>query len=145
MFFLHLIRTLRSDLSNIMIHMSQDMVSEEKLCDMILEANQYARYAAVCDHEGEILCDCNRNNVEHLLSKEETNESLKRAVDSWQARDKLAAKLGKGRVAVVGYENLIRITIPLKNSHLLLVTIDGKKPHYMGDVLSIVDFVEEVL
>ena len=121
------------------------MVSEEKLCDMILEANQYARYTAVCDREGKILCDSNRNNVEHLLTEEETNESLKRAVASWQARDKLAAKLGNGRVAVVGYENLIRITIPLKNGHLLLVTIDGKKPHYMGDVLSIVDFVEEVL
>ena len=145
MFFLHLIRNVRSDLSNIMTHMSQDMVSEEKLCDMILEANQYARYTAVCDREGEILCDSNRNNVVHLLTEEETNESLKRAVDSWQARDKLAAKLGNGRVAVVGYENLIRITIPLKNGHLLLVTIDGKKPHYMGDVLSIVDFVEEVL
>jgi len=119
------------------------MDSEEKICGIILEANQYARYVAVCDHEGKILWDSNRENVEHLLSEEETNESLKRAAASWLSRDKLAAKLGKGRFAVVGYENLIRITIPLKNDHLLLVTIDGKKPHYMGDVLSIVDFVED--
>ncbi len=121
------------------------MDSEEKICGIILEANQYARYVAVCDHEGKILWDSNRNDVEHLLSEEETNESLKRAVASWYSRDKLAAKLGKGRFAVVGYENLIRITIPLKNDHLLLVTIDGKKPHYMGDVLSIIDFVEDFL
>ncbi len=121
------------------------MDSEEKICDIVLEANQYARYAAVCDREGKILWDNNRNNVEHLLTEEETNESLKRAVDSWQARDKLAAKIGKGRFAVVGYDNLIRITIPLKNERLLLVTVDGKQPHYMGDVLSIIDFVEDFL
>ena len=121
------------------------MDDEGKLCSMIMEANQYTRFAAVCDREGEILCDSNRNNVEHLLTEEETNESLKRAIVSWQARDKLAAKLGNGRVAVVGYENLIRITIPLKNEHLLLVTVDGKRPEYMSDVLSIVDFVEEIL
>ena len=119
--------------------------SEEKICGIILEANQYARYAAVCDREGKILWDSNRNNVEHLLTEEETNESLKRAVDSWHARDKLAAKIGKGRFAVVGYDNLIRITIPLKNERLLLVTVDGKQPHYMGDVLSIIDFVEDFL
>jgi len=28
---------------------------------------------------------------------------------------------------------------------LLLVTVDGKQPHYMGDVLSIIDFVEDFL
>ncbi len=119
------------------------MDSEEKICDIVLEANQYARYAAVCDREGKILWESNRNNVEHLLTEEETNESLKRAVDSWHFRDKLAAKIGKGRFAVVGHDNLIRITIPLKNERLLLVTVDGKQPHYMGDVLSIIDFVED--
>ena len=121
------------------------MDSEEKICDIVLEANQYARYAAVCDSEGKILSDGNRDNVEHLLSKEETNESLKRAVDSWHHRDKLSAKIGKGRCAIVGYANLIRITIPLKNEHLLLVTVDGKRPEYMSDVLSIVDFVEDFI
>jgi len=122
---------------------THEMNEEEKICGIILEANQYARYVAVCNREGEILWDSNRKNVEHLLSEEETNDSLKRAVDSWHSRDKLAAKIGKGRFAAVGYDNLVRITIPLKNDHLLLVTIDGKKPHYMGDVLSIVDFVED--
>jgi hypothetical protein len=122
-----------------------EMNNEEKICDIILEANQYARYAAVCDCEGKILWDSNRDNVEHLLTEEETNESLKRAIDSWHARDKLAAKVGKGKFAVAGYDKLIRITIPLKNDHLLLVTVDGKKPRYMGSVLSIVDFVEDFI
>jgi len=123
--------------------MSQEMDDEGKLCSMIMEANQYARFAAVCDHEGKILCNSRRNNVEHLLTQEETNESLKRAVDSWHSRDDLTEKLGNGRYAVVGYDNLTRITVPLKNDHLLLVTVEGKKPQYLGDIVNIVDYVQK--
>ncbi len=119
------------------------MDSEEKICDIVLEANQYARYAAVCDREGKILCNSRRNNVEHLLTQEDTNESLKRAVESWHSRDNLTEKLGNGRYAVVGYDNLTRITVPLKNDHLLLVTVEGKKPQYVGDIVKIVDYVQK--
>jgi len=123
--------------------MSQEMDDEGRLCSMIMEANQYARFAAVCDREGKILCNSRRNNVEHLLTQEETNESLKRAVESWHSRDNLTEKLGNGRYAVVGYDNLTRITVPLKNDHLLLVTVEGKKPQYVGDIVKIVDFVKK--
>ncbi|MFQ5573911.1 MAG: hypothetical protein ACE5EJ_06635, partial [Nitrosopumilaceae archaeon] len=85
------------------------------------------------------------NNVEHLLTEEESKESLKRAVDSWHSRDSLSPKLGKGKYAVVGYENLSRITIPLDSEHLLLVTVEGKKPQYLGDMVNIVDYVHKYL
>ncbi len=123
--------------------MSQEMDDEGKLCSMIMEANKYARYAAVCDRDGKVLWNSRRNNVEHLLTEEETNESLKRAVKSWHSREHLAEKLGDGRYAVVGYNNLTRITIPLKNDHLLLVTVEGKKPQYVGDIVKIVAFVQK--
>jgi len=127
----------------IFLNMSQEMDDEGKLCSMIMEANKYARFAAVCDREGKILCNSRRNNVEHLLTQEETNESLKRAVQSWHSRDNLTEKLGDGRYAVVGYDNLTRITVPLKNDHLLLVTVEGKKPQYLGDIVNIVDYVQK--
>jgi hypothetical protein len=123
--------------------MAQELDDEGKLCSMIMEANKYARYAAVCDRDGKILWSSRRNNVEHLLTEEETKQSLKRAVDSWHAREHLAEKLGKGRYAVVGYENLTRITVPLKNDHLLLVTVEGKRPQYVGDIVHIVDYIQK--
>ena len=123
--------------------MSQEMDDEGRLCSMIMEANKYARFAAVCDREGKILCNSRRNNVDHLLTQEETNESLKRAVASWHSRDNLTEKLGNGRYAVVGYDNLTRMTVPLKNDHLLLVTVEGKKPQYVGDIVKIVDYVQK--
>ncbi len=125
--------------------MDTDMDAHGKLVSMILEANQNARYAAVCDNEGKILWSSRRNNVEHLLTEEESKKSLKRAVASWHSRDELSPKLGKGRYAVVGYENLSRITVPLDSEHLLLVTVEGKKPQYLGDIMHIVDYVQKNL
>ena len=122
--------------------MDTDMDKHGKLVSMIMEANQNARYAVVCDSAGKILWSSRRNNVQHLLTEEESKESLKRAVVAWHARDSLSPKLGKGRYAVVGYENLSRITVPLDSEHLLLVTVEGKKPQYLGDIVKIVDYVQ---
>ncbi len=44
------------------------MDSEGKLVSMIMEANQYVRYAAICDTEGEILWKSHRNDVNNILT-----------------------------------------------------------------------------
>jgi len=120
------------------------MDNEKKICDIILEDNTFARYTAICDHEGNILGSSKRDGVNQILSDEETRKSLKRAVDSWHSRDELSEKLGNGRFAVVGYDNLVRITIPLKNERLLLVTIDEKKPYPLGEIFILIEFVENL-
>ena len=120
------------------------MDSEDKICDRIIEDNTYVRYSAICDHEGNILGSSKRDGVNQILSDEETHKSLKRAVASWYSRDELSEKLGNGRFAVVGYNNLVRITIPLKNEHLLLVTIDGDKPYPLGEVFLLIESVEDL-
>jgi len=121
------------------------MDSADKICDEIIEDNRYARYVAICDREANILGSCKRSNVSQILTDEETHKSLKRAVDSWHSRDEFAEKLGNGRFAVVGYDNLVRITIPLKNERLLLVTLDGKKPYSLGEVFVMIEFVENLM
>lgn len=124
--------------------MSQEQQDDEgKLVSMVMEANKYTRYAAVCDRDGKILWESRRNNVDHLLTEEETRESLKRAIDSWHSRHALTDKLGDGLYAIAAYENLTRITIPLKNDHLLLVTVEGKKPSWVGDIVNIVEYVQK--
>jgi len=115
-----------------------------EICNMIIEENTYVRYSAICDPEGNILGSGKRSNLNQILSDEETRKSLKRAVASWHSRDEFAEKLGNGRFAVVGYDNLVRITIPLKNERLLLVTLDGNKPYTLGEVFLLIEFVENL-
>ncbi len=119
------------------------MDPEGRLVSMILEANKYVRYACICDGDGNILWNSRRNDIQSLISLEDTKASVKRACENWQIRDKLTAKIGRGRYAIVDYEKLKRITVPMRNNHLLYVHVEGDKPEYIGDIMRIVDWVAE--
>ncbi len=123
--------------------MSQELNNEGKLVSMIMEANKYARFAAVCDEAGTILWQSHRNDVNNILSLEETKESLKRSMDTWKSRDSLSHKIGKGKYAIVGYEKIKRITVPLQNGHMLFVSVEGEKPEYIKDIMNVVDWAEK--
>ena len=123
--------------------MSQTMDGEGKLVSMIMEGIQYARFAAVCDQDGSILWNSHRNEVDNILTLDETKASLKRAVDTWKERDALSDKIGKGRYAIVGYDKIKRITVPLRNGHMLFVSVEGEKPEYIGDIMKIVEYAQE--
>lgn len=123
--------------------MSQQLDDEGKLVSMMMEANKNVRFGAVCDEDGKILWSSYRNKINNILSLEETKTSLKRAAQTWRVRDELTNKIGKGRYAIVGYDKIKRITVPLKNNHILFLSIEGDKPEYIGDILKIVKWVEE--
>ncbi len=123
--------------------MSEEIDDEGKLVSMMLEANKNVRYACICDSEGKILWNSRRDNIVSMLTLEETKTSVKRACESWRERDKLSGKIGKGRFAIVDYEKLKRVTVPLANNHLLYMHIEAHKPEYMGDILNIIKDVEE--
>jgi len=44
-------------------------------------------------------------------------------------RNSLASKVGKGKYAMAEYEKIKRITVPLDNDHLLLVTTEVQADH----------------
>ena len=123
--------------------MTQELDREGKLVSMILEANKNVRYACICDSDGKILWNSRRNDIQSLISLEDTKDSLKRALENWKERDKLTAKIGRGRYAIVDYEKLKRVTVPLRNNHLLYVHVEGDKAEYIGDIMKIVDWVAE--
>jgi len=123
--------------------MSEGMDDEGRLVDNMLEANKNVRYACICDGEGEILWNSRRDNIQSMLTLEETKDSVKTACGHWRDRDKLSGKIGKGRFAVVDYEKLKRVTVPLANNHLLYMHVEANKPEYIGDILNIVKYIEE--
>ena len=123
--------------------MSEQMDDEGRLVDMLLEANKNVRYACICDSEGKILWNSRRNDIQSMLTLEDTKASLKIACEIWKERDKLSGKIGKGRYAIVDYEKLKRITVPLKNNHLLYLHVEPDKPAYIGDILKIIKYVAE--
>ena len=123
--------------------MSAEMDDEGRLVSMLLEANKNVRYACICDSEGKILWNSRRNDIQSMLTLQDTRDSIKKACENWMERDKLSEKIGRGRYAIVDYEKLKRITIPLKNNHLLYMHVEPDKPAYIGDILKIIKYVEK--
>jgi hypothetical protein len=101
----------------------------DKLCKDILNIAQDIRFAGICDDTGEIKYGGHREGITNLLSSDETKRSNLQALARWGLRNSLASKIGKGRYAMAEYEKIKRITFPLENQHLLLITTEVNADH----------------
>jgi hypothetical protein len=101
----------------------------EKLCKEILDIDREIRFAGVCDESGEIKFGGQREGLANLLTAEETKRSNLQALARWGLRNSLASKVGKGKYAMAEYEKIKRITVPLDNDHLMLITTEVKADH----------------
>ena len=101
----------------------------DDLCNKILKSNSKVRFAGICDDTGEIRHGGPRKGHKNMLSPEETKRSLLQALARWRLRDELSTKTGKGKYAMAEYEKMKRITFPLDETHLLLVTTDADANH----------------
>jgi hypothetical protein len=99
------------------------------LCKHILNVDPKVRFAGICDDSGEIKYGGQREGIKNLLSPEETKKSNLQALARWGLRNALAAKTGKGKYAMAEYEKIKRVTVPLENDHLLLVTTEVEADH----------------
>jgi hypothetical protein len=112
----------------------------ENLCNEILALDPKIRFAGVCDETGEIKFGGQRHGLANLLTAEETKRSNLQALARWGLRNSLASKVGKGKYAMAEYEKIKRITAPLDNDHLLLVTteVDADHQNLIAKVLKLV-------
>jgi len=112
----------------------------ENLCKGILALDPKIRFAGVCDETGEIKYGGQRDGLANLLTAEETKRSNLQALARWGLRNSLASKVGKGKYAMAEYEKIKRITAPLDNDHLLLVTteVDADHQNVIAKVLKLI-------
>jgi len=99
------------------------------LCKEIFKLDPKIRFAGICDETGEIRYGGQREGVKSLLTPEESKRSLLQALARWTLRKELAHKIGKGKYAMAEYEKMKRITVPLDDTHLLLVTTEVEADH----------------
>jgi len=112
----------------------------DNLYKQILNLDSKVRFAGICDDSGEIKYGGQREGIKNLLSPEETKRSNLQALARWGLGNVLASKIGKGKYAMAEYEKIKRITVPLENNHLLLVTTEVEADHrtIINNVLKLV-------
>ena len=97
-------------------------LSVQEMLNSLMKSDERIRYATVCDMEGQVLGTEIREGLIPLLNDEEHREALFYAINSMKVREKLSAKLGKNQYVLAVYDNLCRLTMPLGNKYMLLVT-----------------------
>ena len=92
------------------------------ICSRIIETNPKIRFVAIFHKSGELVAGGMRKGLDSYLSKEETERTMRQAVLRWQTRDKIAHKIGAPEWAMAKYAKVFRLTIPLNNQKLILVS-----------------------
>jgi hypothetical protein len=101
----------------------------DRLCKDVLDLESGVRFAGVCDDSGVIKYGGQREGITNYLSPDETKRSNLQALARWALRNSLASKIGEGKYAMAEYEKIKRITVPLEQNHLLLVTTEVNADH----------------
>jgi hypothetical protein len=101
----------------------------DKTCKDILNLDQKIRFVGICDDTGETRYGGMREGLTSLLTPEETKKSVQLAIGRWGLRDALTPKTGKAKYAMAEYDAIKRVTIPLNDDYLLLVSMDLEADH----------------
>lgn len=108
------------------------MISDyENLCDVIFEIDPKIRYVAIYHKSGHKLCGGMRNDLDPLLPPEELTKSAIHTILRWETRDTLFTFIGRGKYSMAEYEKIKRITFPLNQAELLLVSTETDVNHNM--------------
>ena len=75
-----------------------------------------------------------------LLNEYDTDKLVREGASSWHYRKQLSNKIGKGQYAMAAYEKIIRLTIPLDDDNIILVSLDNQ-----GETPKIIDTIKKIL
>jgi|SRR5690606_10405520 len=102
---------------------------------MVLAVSSSIRYSAVVNKLGYIIAQKYRKRLQPLMTAEDSRKNALHAIIRHSTRLPWESKLGKSQYSMTRYENIIRVTIPLIENHLLLVSIDPKVDNVDGLVM----------
>ncbi len=100
-------------------------MSDSEQIDRILAIDENVRFVAISDLDGNMIASKAQEGANLYLSPESTKDTLRHAASAWKSRMKHFDEIGRGLYTIAVYEKLRRVTMPLSNDKILLVTIDN--------------------
>jgi hypothetical protein len=103
----------------------------ERICDEILELDASIRFAGIANDMGKLVAAKFKRGVQAILSKEEIEDNIIKAVLRMKTREDYEQKLGKTIYTFALYEKVKRASIALDHEKysLLMVSFDIAADH----------------
>jgi hypothetical protein len=104
---------------------------EEKMCSEIVELDGSIRFAGIANNMGKLVAAKFKPGVQALLTKEEIEDNIIKAVLRMKTREDYEQKLGKTIYTFALYDKVKRASIALnqENYSLLMVSFDIAADH----------------
>lgn len=97
-------------------------IDYEKFCNEVFKLDKNIRFVGIFD--GHFTLTKMRDGIQSYLTPEETKNSLIDTYSRWRTRQGLSKKLGSPLYAMAEYGKVKRITIPLNDNGLILVSTE---------------------
>ena len=106
-----------------------EILNLDKLHDDVLAIDSKIRYVVIQNNVGEKIYGGFRDGINPILSDEELKMMHYYASQRWQTRKNIEHKLGNTKYAMAEYDKLKRITFPIDEKHLLMITTEIDSNH----------------
>jgi len=87
------------------------------------------RYAAIQNSDGKKITGGFRENISPILNDDELKMMHYYASQRWQTRKNIEHKIGKTKYAMAEYDKLKRISFPINEKYLLMLTTEINTDH----------------
>ena len=94
-----------------------------------MDIDSTIRYAAIQNPIGEKVFGGFRAGIDPILSEEELRMMHYYASQRWQTRQKIEHKIGPNKYAMAEYDKLKRMTFPINDEYLLMLTTEIQNNH----------------
>jgi hypothetical protein len=101
----------------------------EELYDDVLAIDSTIRYAVIQNNVGEKIHGGFRDSIIPILDEDELKMMHYYASQRWQTRKNIEHKLGNTKYAMAEYDKLKRITFPIDEKNLLMITTEINANH----------------
>ncbi len=87
------------------------------------------RYTAIQNQSGEKICGGFRDDVNPILNSDELKMMHYYASQRWQTRRNIEHRLGRTKYAMAEYDEIKRITFPINEKYMLMLTTELNTDH----------------
>lgn len=101
----------------------------DELCNNVMKIDDNIRFAGVLDKNGQLVSGGYKDGLSSHLQSDESKMSFHYAAKAWENRKNLSHRVGSEKFAIVEFEKVKQISIPVNNQSILLISVEPKTDH----------------
>ena len=101
----------------------------DELCKDVMKINEDIRFVGVLDKNGQLVSGGYKDGLSSHLQSDESKMSFHYASKAWESRKNLSHRVGKEKFAIVEFEKVKLISVPIDGNNILLVSVEPKTSH----------------